>query len=225
MPEWREYVRRHLPKTGVRAEREAEIVSELALQLEQAYTDALARGVPEPEARHIAEAQIADWQGLAWEIRDAEQPVRAPSRERWGSGIVYDIRHTLHWLRRSPLFTAAMIGTLALGIAGNTTIFTMVDAVALRSLPYRDPGRLVAIDTTQPRQPEIAPNASAPDFYDFRERTRSFESVASISPVWSLVMTGRGDTERLECLFVSADFFPMLGVQPELGRVFTHAED
>jgi len=226
-PDWRAYVREHLPPLPLRPEREAEIVAEIALQLDQAYAEAMADGDTEGEARRRAERQFADWEALGREIRDAERQEPAaelPGGRGW-TGIAHDVRYTLRWLRRRPVFAAAMIGTLALGIAGNTAIFTMVDAVALRSLPYRGANRLAAIDTTQPKQPEIAPFTSAPDFYDFRERTRAFEAVASISPVWSLVLTGRGETERVEALYVSAEFFPMLGVEPELGRTFTAAED
>ena len=101
----------------------------------------------------------------------------------------------------------------------------MVDTVALRSLPYRDPDRILAIDTRKSDQPEVEPWTSDLDFLDFRERARTFSSMAAISPVWNVVMTGQGSAERLECLYVSAEFFPMLGVKPALGRVFTAQED
>ena len=227
MHDWPAYVRDRLPPLGLRPEREAGIVAELALQLEQAYTDAIALGAGDVEATRRAATQFADWSALAREIREAECRQFASRRtgDHCWNGFAHDVRYALRWLARAPVFAAAMIGTLALGIGGNTAIFSMVDAVALRPLPYRDTARLATIDTVQPKQPEIAPFTSAPDFLDFRARSRAFETVASISPVWSMVMIGHGDTERLEALFVSAGFFPMLGVQPALGRVFTPEED
>jgi hypothetical protein len=119
-----------------------------------------------------------------------------------------DIRYALRFLRKNPGFAAISVLTLAFGIGGNTAIFTMVDALALRGLPYREPDRLVAIETRKTQQPELAPWTSAPDFFDARQRTRSFSSVAAISPIWNVTLTGRGSAERLECLYVSATFFP-----------------
>jgi predicted permease len=140
-----------------------------------------------------------------------------------------DIRYALRFLRKNPGFAAISVLTLGFGIGGNTAIFTMVDAIALRGLPYREPDRLVAIETRKTQQPELEPWTSALDFFDLRERTRSFSSplasIAAISPIWSVVLTGRGRAERLECLYVSADFFPMLDATPAAGRLFLPAED
>ena len=115
--------------------------------------------------------------------------------------------------------------TLAFGIGGNTAIFTMVDALVLRGLPYPAPERLMAIETRKAQQPEIEPWTSALDFFDIREQSRSFSSMAGISPVWNVVMTGRGRAEQLDALYVSAAFFPMLGVTRRWGARFTPEED
>ena len=136
-----------------------------------------------------------------------------------------DIRYALRFLRKNPGFAAISVLTLGFGIGGNTAIFTMVDAIALRGLPYREPDGLVAIETRKTQQPELEPWTSALDFFDARQRTRSFSSIAAISPIWNVVLTGRGSAERLECLYVSADFFPMLGAAPAAGRLFLPAED
>jgi hypothetical protein len=84
-----------------------------------------------------------------------------------------DIRYALRFLRKNPGFAAISVLTLAFGIGGNTAIFTMVDAIALRGLPYREPDRLVAIETRKTQQPELEPWTSALDFFDARDRTRS----------------------------------------------------
>ncbi len=227
MPDWKSYVREHLPPLAASPHRENEIVAELSLQLEQAYQDALAGGASESEACGLAEHQFRDWRALARDIDLAERgPVPALGvRALLFSGLPRDLRYGARLLRRSPGFTAIAVATLAFGIGGNTAIFTMVDRVTLRRLPFPEPSRLMAIETRKAQQPELEPWTSAADFFDIRERTRSFSAVAAISPVWSLVMTGRGDAERLQALYVSAEFFPLLGVNASLGRTILPAED
>jgi putative ABC transport system permease protein len=225
MHDWQQYVRERLPRLTVGPERESEIVAELALQLDQAYSGALAAGAPDEDALRQARSQVRNWEDLAREINRAEHYVAPPPERRSLSGATADIRYALRFFRRNPTFAAIAVLTLAVGIGGNTAIFTLVDAVALRSLPYRDPGRLMAIETHKVRQPEIEPWTSALDFFDLRDHNQSFSAVAGISPIWNVVLTGRGPAERLETLYVSADFFPMLGVGTALGRTFNSEED
>src|SRR4051794_26669150 len=222
LPNWEQLVRAKLPALHVRPERESEIVAELALEMEQVYHDALAGGAAEPDALRRAGERLGDWRSLAARIDMAE---RGSLRARWSAGALHDVRYAARAMRKNPGFAALAVLTLAFGIGGNTAIFTMVDAVALRSLPYPDPGRLMAIETRKVQQPEIEPWTSAPDFYDFRAQTRSFETVAAVSPVWNVVLSGRGPAEQLDALYVSAGFFRMLGVSAALGRCFTPEED
>lgn len=221
MPDWRGYIRQHMPPLRVGPARESEIVAELALQLEQAYGDALAAGASEAEAQQRARFQIRDWENLAREINTAERQ----SGPRFLAGLAHDLRYSARLLARSPGFAAIAVLTLAFGIGGNTAIFSMVDAIALRSLPYPHPDRLMAIETRRVEQPEIEPWTSPSDFFDLRERSRAFSTIAGIDPIWSLILTGRGEAEQLQCLFVSADFFPMLGLKASLGRTFAPGED
>jgi hypothetical protein len=232
MRDWPQFIRQHLPPLAVGPERESEIVAELALQMEQAYSEALAGGVTEGEALRRAQAQFPDWNKLARDIDREERPepcgkrpMEPAARGAWFGGSLHDIRYALRCLRKNPGFAAISVLTLAFGIGGNTAIFTMVDALALRSLPYREPDRLVAIETRKTQQPELEAWTSALDFFDAREQTRSFTAMAAISPIWNVVLTGRGTAERLECLFVSAEVFPMLGVTSAVGRLFVPAED
>jgi macrolide transport system ATP-binding/permease protein len=220
MYNWREYVREHLPRMAVSPERENEIVAELALQMEQAYQDAIAAGLPASDAADSARAQFSDWRALGREIESEQAP-----RARWWTGGGRDLRFAARYFRRNPLFAAIPILTLAFAIGGNTAVFTIVDTLLLRGLPYRQPDRLMAIETRSAKQPEIEPFTSPSAFYDLRERTRAFESMMAVDPVWNLVLTGRGEAEQLKALYVSASFFPMLGVQPLLGRGFTPEED
>ncbi|HTP35976.1 MAG TPA: ABC transporter permease [Candidatus Acidoferrales bacterium] len=219
MRDWRAHVRAHLPALHARPEREAEIVAELALQLEQAYEEALAGGANEAGAMAHAESLLGDWRSLARGIDREER------RPRVLAGTGGDFRYAIRFLRRNPVFTLAAAATLAFGIGGNTAVFTLADTLLLRALPYRAPEQLVAIETRKSQQPEIEPWTSAADFFDFRDRARSYSALAAVSPVWSVVLTGRGPAEQLDALFVSAAFFPMLGVNAELGRTFASQDD
>jgi len=227
MPDWKTFVRERLGSICVAPEREAEIVAELAQQLEQAYAEAAASGLGQTEALQRAESQLGDWARLARAIEAAERPAPAPPEPRAGllSGALQDVRYALRFLRRNPGFAAVALATLAFGIGGNTAIFTMVDILVLRDLPYRDPGLLMAIETRRTDQPEIEPWTSAADFFDLRDRQHSFSRMAALSPIWNMVVTGRGTAEQVSALFVSADFFPMLGVTAARGRTFLAAED
>jgi len=229
MPDWTAHVRRNLPALGVPPEREAEIVAELAAQLDQAHQDALAEGLAEPAAAAQARGHIRDWHALAAEIRAAEAPAPPPLEpERpgpWWSGLGHDIRYAFRALRLNPAFAAVAIATLALGIGGNTAIFTVVDHLALRGLPYPDAGRLINVEHTKTDQPEVEPWCSIDNLNDFRRRMQAFEVLAGVSPIWNVIYNDRSQTEQLEALYVSAEFFPMLGVRPAAGRLFTAADD
>jgi predicted permease len=220
MPDWRQYVAARLPRLAVSPERENEIVAELALQMEQAYGEALAAGASEEEAARRAREQFSDWKALGREIETAAGP-----GARWWSGAGHDFRYAGRYFRRNPTFAAIAVVTLAFGIGGNTAVFTMVDTLLLRGLPYPGAARLMAVETRRAQQPEIEPFTSPSAFYDLRARATAFESLAGIDPVWNVVLTGRGEAEQLKGLYLSAAFFPMLGVRPILGRAFSAEED
>jgi len=223
---WTQYVRQHLPTLGLRPERESDIFAELAAEFEQAYQEALQSGLDPAESTRRAEAHVKDWNALAAELRAANQP--APVEPRPGSpidGIWQDVRYAWRSLRLNPTFAAIAVLTLAFGIGGNTAIFTVLDHIALRGLPYQDSSRLINIEHTKTDQPEIDPWCSIDNMLDFRKHSKTFASMSGVSPVWNVVSSGDGDTERLESLYVSSDFFPMLGAAPAAGRFFTPQED
>ncbi len=130
-----------------------------------------------------------------------------------------DLRYALRGLRRSPGFTAVAVIALALGIGANTAIFSVVNAVLLRPLPFRDSGRLVVVDERRLTGPEIGTNVSPANFLDWREQNRVFDPL-SAAFVWSLTLTGRGEAEQIEGLHVTSNLFTLLGAQAELGRTF-----
>ena len=138
------------------------------------------------------------------------------------SDLLQDIRYALRSMRKNPGFTVIAVLTLALGIGANTAIFSVVDAVVLRPLPYRAPDRLVMVWERRPERDHIV--ASYPDFRDWRARSRSFDGMAAFS-AWTHNLTGAGSPERVESAVVSASFFDVLGLAPSLGRAFRPEEE
>ena len=136
--------------------------------------------------------------------------------------MIQDLRYAIRSLRKSPGFTVATVLTLALGIGANTAIFSVVNAVLLRPLPFKDADRLVQVWGTSPGSKRDF--VSQPDLDDWRAMTRSFSGLAASSPQ-SVNLTGGDEPERVIGDFVSADFFPVLDVQPALGRLFLPGED
>ncbi|HKB08391.1 MAG TPA: ABC transporter permease, partial [Candidatus Polarisedimenticolia bacterium] len=130
--------------------------------------------------------------------------------------LLQDLRHAFRGLRRSPGFAAAAVLMLAVGIGGSTAVFTIVNALLLRPLPYRDPGRLVWIWATRTDRDKAF--YSIPNFIDTRDHSRTLEEMAGLAN-WSANLTGNGETERLVGIRLTANGCRMLGVEPVLGRV------
>jgi len=131
-----------------------------------------------------------------------------------------DIRYAFRIMRKSPGFTLVIILTLALGIGANTSIFSIVNAVLLRSLPYYDPGRLVKITFNNPGVGLRDIPFSVPELEDLKSRAGIFKEVSVVFP-GPTNLTGAGQQpERLELLEVSPNYFSMLGITPEIGRLF-----
>jgi putative ABC transport system permease protein len=135
-----------------------------------------------------------------------------------------DVRYALRTLRKSPVFTGVAVFALALGIGANTAIFSVVNAVVLKPLPYRDPGRLVLLWGNVRRMKVERRGTSYPDFADWRSQSKSFDGMAVYNPVGS-TLTGGDEPERVKCEQVSAAYFSILGVTPILGRTFLPSED
>jgi len=137
-----------------------------------------------------------------------------------------DLRYGLRMLRTHPGFTTVAVLALALGIGANTAIFSVVNAVLLNPLPYREPDQIVRLfvtDTREGKDPGIK-SVSYPDFLDYRAQNQIFTDITVIDGA-SLTLMGSEEPERLQCALVSAGFFPLLGVQPKVGRAFLSEED
>jgi putative ABC transport system permease protein len=135
---------------------------------------------------------------------------------------VTDIRYALRVLLARPGFSLVAIVTLALGIGANTAIFTVVDAVLLRPLPFTDPGRLVLLIERTAQFPTVT--TSWENYQDWRDQSHSFETVAAYRSL-TMTLTGAAEPERVTAKMVTATLLPVLGVTPPLGRTFVPADD
>lgn len=139
--------------------------------------------------------------------------------------LFQDLRFSIRQLRKSPGFAFTTILTLALGIGATTGIFSLVNAVLLRPLPFPEPGRLVSLEHENHVSGTVAPTSlSYPDFFDWRARNHSFSAMASYSDQ-QFVLTHAGDAQSLQGQVVSSEFFRVLGIHPALGRDFTPEEE
>lgn len=144
--------------------------------------------------------------------------------------IRHDVRRAFRGFRRSPAFALTTIATIAIGVGATTAIFTVVNGVLLRPLPYRDGDRLANIWVDLGAGNQSLPAVSVGDYADYRARSRAFEEFAAATggEMFGVtgVLTGNGTApERADVSFVSANFFPLLGVTPAFGRQFTADEE
>ena len=137
--------------------------------------------------------------------------------------LLQDVRYGLRMLVKKPTFTIVAVLTLALGVGANMAIFSIVNAVLLRSLPFRDPDRLVRIYFNNPGVGLRNVRFSVPEFDDLRAQTDVFEDV-SVIVLGPTNLTGAKHPEHLEMMEVSPNYFSMLGATPELGRLFGHQD-
>ncbi|HLW97506.1 MAG TPA: ABC transporter permease [Candidatus Acidoferrales bacterium] len=255
MRDWKKYVRENLPALGLSGAREHEIVEELAQQLDEAYSEALARGAGVAEAEGRALGQIPDWNALAREIRRAEQSAAAKLAEcapenwhvavqeenlrkrRGGNMIVdllQDLRYAMRMMRKNPGFSAIAVLTLALGIGANTALFSVINAILLRTLPVQDPQQLVVLT-----DPEASGQQSGlqdgerrmlsyHEFEGLRDNNQIFSGIFafSTSPFNAPVATSAAETgSQTQVSLVSGAYFGVLGVEPQLGRTFSTEVD
>ena len=138
--------------------------------------------------------------------------------------LARDVRYALRRLLHNPAFAAIVVATLALGIGANTAIFSVVNAVLLRPLPYPAADRLVTVFHFYPSLHDLEAGFAVPTYRDLGERTRVFDSYA-VASTWGANLTGRAEPERLPSLTATAGYFRVLGVSAHLGRTFVPGED
>ncbi len=230
------YVRAHLPPLGLDPDREAEIVEELAQQMEQTCEAARAEGADATTAERAAHAVVVDWRAFAREVVQAERTKVAQAARRIASPVIVepegrgrlgatvretwqDARYGLRWLSRHPGFTTAALFTLALTIGASSAIFSLVNAVLLAPLPFPDDDRLMVVTEAAPAVGFPQVPFSPLDFLDYAGAQRSFSALAAYRN-GSVELAGEGESERIDIAKVSPSLFDVLSVQPSLGRGF-----
>ncbi len=191
---------------------EEEMRSHVEMRAEENRED----GMDADEARYAARRRF----GNAALLKES-------SREAWGwrwlDSLAQDVRFALRTLRKYPAFAVVAVLTLGLGIGANTLVFSLLEAVVLRPLPYQEPDRLVMLWTVEAKS-QRGMNTSYPDFRDWREQNRLFEGMAAFHGR-SYNLTGDPEPERVNALHITGGLIPLLGVQPVLGREPANEDD
>jgi predicted permease len=199
-----------------RREIDRDLDDELAFHLSQRTDKNRTEGMEAARARHAAHRQL----GNVTQIKERTTSLRTFAAFE---DMLQDLRYGARMLRKSPGFALIAIATLALGIGVNTAIFSVVKAVLLDSLPYRQPERLVTIGPGDAENRNPA-KVSFGEVHDWKSRTRSFDEIA-LYRGWTPAATGNGTPRMVFGLRVTQNFFDTLGVSPRLGRNFTPDED
>ena len=194
-------------------ERQRLLWEEMEFHIESIAQDFVERGMSEGDARSAARRKFGN-------MTQTSEESRGVWLVRWLNDLVQDLRYSLRGMRREAGFTAFAILITGLGIGASSTVFSVVNAILLRPLPFRDPGRLVSILN-------VEWSTEVDQFVDLRVQNRSFSDLAGWfagygTGDWQL--TGTGEPERLTGVPVTQNFFPLLGVEPMIGRGFTAEE-
>jgi putative ABC transport system permease protein len=198
-----------------RARWERDLDDELAAHLEMHTLDNIRAGMTPDEARRVALLRLGG-------LEQTKELVRDRGRAPFVDALVQDTRVALRLMRRSPGLTTAMLVVLALGIGANTVMFSVVHAVLLRPLPYPEPSRLQIVRPIGARGQPLA--VAPPDYYVWRDRGRTFESLAAFY-VRPFDVTGEKEPERIGVLIVAPEFLKTLRIAPARGRDLGSADE
>ena len=228
MPDWAPDVRKRLSSLQLSPSREAEIVDELSLHLDERYRELLAGGTEPDEAKRLALADFQSGNVLAQQMASLRQAQVAPPITLGATtghvldDLWQDVRYATRVFWKQPAFAAAAVVTLALGIGATTAIFSVVYGVLLKPLPFAEPDRLVTVRHVAPHG--AGTNHGPATYLTYRENQTAFEAIGAWDPT-EVSITGSGNPERVQALLVSASTLPLLRVQPIVGRSFTSEDD
>jgi putative ABC transport system permease protein len=256
--DWKSHIRSRLVSLRLSPAREREITDELAQHLEDRWRELVAGGATPEDAAHTATTEFdgARLEALLGTLRQAhwhELPPPGPSRAFSLDSVLIDLRHGIRALRATPSFTIGALLVLALGTGATTAIFSVVDAVALRPLPFSDSDRIVAVGIradavvgggggpqrpgsgprpmgampgAKPPDPDALMNVTSQEYLDWVDRQQIFESMAAINDMGdSVLQPPNGDPELVKGQRVTASFFDVLRARPILGAVFTSVNE
>ena len=189
---------------------------ELRFHRDRIVQERLAAGRSAADAEYDARRRLGNATYLAEEVRSV-------GSLSWFEQLMQDVRYGLRTLRRSPAFTTVAALTLALGIGANTAIFTVLNGVIFRPLPFADPGRVVMLWENAKQYSQIM--VSYPNFRDWTGRLQTFENAAVYHGFGEFTLTGMGNAERVPGGLASGTLFETLGIRPTLGRLITTRDD
>ena len=197
---------------------DAQLDSELCFHVEQQTAENIAAGMAPAEARRRALAQFGGLEYIKEEARDARGT-------QFLESLLQDIRFGLRMLRKSPGFTAVAVLTLALGIGATTVMFSVVESVLWRPMPFPQSQRLVTVESANRKQPGNYGAVSVADYLDWRAQNNVFDGLAAFDWSDGRTLTGDGGAERVYVMPISANFFQTLRVSPSIGRTFRADEE
>jgi hypothetical protein len=195
---------------------EQDLSDELRFHLEKLIDEKIAKGMTPEEACYAALRELGGVEQIKEECRDMR-------RVNYLDDFLQDVRYGLRQLRLNSGFTAVAVVTLALGIGANTAVFSVLNAVLLRPLPYRSAEQLAMLWTERPSQNLREGRSAYWNVEQWRRQSKSFADMAVFDPV-SVTLTTADKAERIGVVRISSNFFPLLGVQPLQGRIFSARE-
>ena len=196
---------------------ERELTDELRFHLEKLIEEKVASGMTPEEAHHAAMRELGGMEQIKEQCRDMR-------KVNYIEHFFQDVRYGRRMLAKNPGFTTVAVLTLALGIGANTAIFSVVNAVLLRPLPFPQPDRLVLLWATNQRTGETEDVSSYPDFLDWKVQSKSFDGMAAFTNR-TLTLSAGNETELASGVRVAPGFFETLGVLPALGRTIHPGEE
>src|SRR6266478_1064421 len=197
---------------------EQELDEELRCYMETAVEQKMRAGTGREEAARETRIEMGGMEALKEQVREVGWETHIAS-------FLQDVRYGLRMLRKNPSFTIVAVLALALGIGANTAMFSVIEAVLLRPLPYRHAGEIVRVSSTWDRNGTLTSfTSSPPDFFDWRDQSRSFSSMFAYH-MGEFALTGLGEAKRVRAVMATAGMFSTLRAEPMLGREFTVEEN
>ncbi|HVQ14001.1 MAG TPA: ABC transporter permease, partial [Vicinamibacterales bacterium] len=232
MPEWTADLHARLAGLKLTPARDAEIVEELSQHLDDRYEELRASGSSDADARRMALEELSETGELAERMQTLSQAhvplpiVHGQAGRRPMHGLLEDLRYAARAMRKQPGFTAIVVLTLGVGIAVNATVFTIVNALALRPLPFEDADRIVQLNLWNVDNAENPiSELSYPDFQEWQSARRTFEQIAATDERPVDISGDQRSAAVAAAAYVSFNTFSLVRQRPELGRDFTEADD